>query len=145
MSMIQYKGYLAQLEVDADAGVIVGRVLGTRDGITFEGNTPKEALDAFRHSLDDYLAYCAERGREPDKPFSGRVLLRTTPERHRMMVLVATQESKSLNAWLNEVVAMALVGVNLGEVAEPMVLDHAAGPASMAEARAVGTALETTS
>ena len=59
--------------VDADEGAFVGRVAGLRDVVTFEGATFAEVEQAFRDSVDDYLAFCAERGEPPDRPYSGKI------------------------------------------------------------------------
>ena len=59
---------------------------------------------AFRDSVDEYLDFCAERGRTPDKPYSGKVPLRLSPDLHRAASEAARLEGKSLNAWLSEIV-----------------------------------------
>ena len=70
INALQYKGYMGVIEVDADAKVIFGRVTNIRTVITFEGDTIPEAEQAFRDSIDDYLAWCAEDGMEPEKAIS---------------------------------------------------------------------------
>ena len=50
-----------------EAEVFHGEVVGTRDVIFFEGTSIEELNNEFRFSTDDYLAFCAERGQEPDK------------------------------------------------------------------------------
>ncbi len=77
--MIEYKGYWASVTFDSDAGVFHGEVVHTKDVIVFEGTSVEQLQEEFRFSIDDYLAVCAERGREPDKPFSGRTPLRVSP------------------------------------------------------------------
>lgn len=59
--MLEYKGYFGIAE--ADDGAFVGRVIGLRDVIAFEGKSAAEVEQAFRDSIDDYLAFCAECGR----------------------------------------------------------------------------------
>lgn len=66
--MMEHKGYRGVVSRDGEAGVVFGEVVGVRDVITFEGASVVEARDAFRESVDGYLAFCAERGREPDTP-----------------------------------------------------------------------------
>jgi predicted HicB family RNase H-like nuclease len=107
MNLLTYKGYTGQIEVDTEAGVLFGRVLAIRDVVTFEGDTVAEAVRAFGDSVDDYLAFCAEQGKAPDKPFSGKLPLRTTPERHRRIALAAASAGKSINAWLDDTAAEA--------------------------------------
>lgn len=99
---MEYKGYLAKIEFDDEAAIFHGEVVNTRDVITFQGQSVAELRQAFRGSVDDYLAFCAERGEEPDKPFSGQFVARVSPELHRRASLAAHLAGKSLNAWVAE-------------------------------------------
>ena len=96
--MLEYKGYIGTLE--AEDGVFFGRVAGLRDVITFEGSTFAEVEQAFHESIDDYLAFCAERGEPPDRPYSGKIPLRISPETHRRAAMHAQSEGLSLNQWI---------------------------------------------
>ena len=69
--MITHKGYIAKIEFDEDDKVLHGRILGIRDVITFEADSVEGAIAAFEESVDDYLAFCEERNKEPERPFSG--------------------------------------------------------------------------
>ena len=95
--MLEYKGYNGRVEYDGEAQLFHGEVLGTRDVITFQGMNVEEIEEAFRDSIDDYLEYCQERGEDPDKPFSGRLMVRLPSEIHRELYLEARREGKSLN------------------------------------------------
>lgn len=66
--MLEHRGYKGRVELDSDARLLHGEIVGTRDVITFQGTNVDELEQAFRDSLDDYLEFCAERGEEPDKP-----------------------------------------------------------------------------
>jgi predicted HicB family RNase H-like nuclease len=57
---------------------------------------------AFRESVEDYLAFCKERGEEPDKPFTGNFVVRIPPDLHRQLYADAKREGKSLNALVEE-------------------------------------------
>jgi predicted HicB family RNase H-like nuclease len=96
--MLEYKGYIGTIE--ADDGAFVGRVAGLRDVITFEGETFVEVEQAFRDSVDDYLAFCAARGEPPDRPHSGKIPLPLDPEAHRRAALRAQAEGVTLNQWI---------------------------------------------
>jgi len=96
--MLEYKGYVGTVE--AEDGTFAGRVTGLRDVITFEGETFAEVEQAFRDSIDDYLAFCAERGETPDRPYSGNIPLRIDPETHRRAAARAEAEGVSLNQWI---------------------------------------------
>ena len=100
--MLNHRGYLAVMEVDEDAGIIHGEVINTKDVITFQGETVKEATQAFIDSVEDYLAFCAERGEEPEKPFNGRFLLRLEPEEHRQLYMQARHAKMSLNEFIRQ-------------------------------------------
>ena len=105
--MMSYKGYRATVAYDDEAGIFHGEVIGTRDVITFEGTSVEQLRKEFRFSIDDYLTVCAERGRQPDKPFSGKIPLRVAPKVHRAATAAAKAAGKSLNAWLAETVEQA--------------------------------------
>ena len=105
--MMKYKGYHAEVTYDHEAAVFHGEVVGTRDVIFFEGASVDQLNEEFRFSIDDYLAVCAERDREPDKPYSGRIPLRIPPSLHRAATVSARAEGKSLNAWIAETVERA--------------------------------------
>ena len=70
--MMEHRGYRAVVTFDDEVGVLHGEVVDTRDVITFQGRSVAELRCAFRDSVDEYLKVCAERGRTPDKPLSGR-------------------------------------------------------------------------
>lgn len=100
--MLKYEGYTGRVEFDDEAGVFHGEVLDLRDVITFHGTCVEELERAFRDSIDDYLEFCEEHGDEPDRPFSGRLMLRLPPRLHREVYIRARQEGKSLNQWIAE-------------------------------------------
>jgi predicted HicB family RNase H-like nuclease len=100
--MLKYKGYTGYVEFDDEAGIFHGEVLDLRDVITFQGKSVEEIEQAFRESVNDYLEFCEERREEPDKPFSGRLMLRLPPHLHRKAYVSARREGKSLNQWIAE-------------------------------------------
>lgn len=107
--MMEYKGYVGKVEFDDEAGVFHGEVINTRDVITFQGESVVQLKRAFQESVEDYLAFCAARGEEPDKPFSGQFVTRIAPELHRQVHLAAMTAGKSLNAWVAEQLQSALM------------------------------------
>ncbi len=100
--MMEYKGYFGKVEFDDEAGIFHGEVLDTRDVITFQGQSVDDLKAAFQESIDDYLAFCKQRGEQPNKPFSGQFVTRVPPELHRQVNLAASLSGKSLNAWVVE-------------------------------------------
>jgi len=86
----------------------VGEVINIRDVITFEGTSVDELQKAFRESVDDYLEFCAQRRESPEKPFSGKFVVRLPAELHRKVYVQAKLADKSLNGWVTEVLQAAL-------------------------------------
>lgn len=82
--------------------------MNTRDVITFQGRTVKELQKALKDSIEDYLVFCAARGEDPDKPLSGKFVLRISPELHREVTIAAAREGKSLNKWVAERLAFGV-------------------------------------
>ena len=100
--MMEYKGYFAKVEFDDEANIFHGEIINLRDVITFEGETVDELRTALVDSVEDYLAFCKERGEEPDKPYSGRFLVRVEPELHKTLVIQARKKGKSLNTLVHD-------------------------------------------
>lgn len=99
---MKYKGYEAVVTFDDDVNIFHGEVINTRDVITFQGTSVDELKQALEDSVEDYLAFCAERGEEPDKPFSGNFVVRISPELHRELYTQAKRSGMSLNALIEE-------------------------------------------
>ena len=106
--MMEYKGYFAKVEFDEDDNIFHGEIINLRDVITFEGETVKELKEAFQGSVDDYLDFCAERDEDPEKPYSGKFVVRVEPELHKNITIEARKEGKSLNVWVNDVISKVL-------------------------------------
>lgn len=104
MNHLKYKGYTGKVELSTEDKNFHGTVLDINDVINFRGESFEELEVAFKESIDSYLEFCEELGDEPEKPFSGRVSLRLTPEDHRLASNQAALEDISLNTWLCQAV-----------------------------------------
>jgi len=105
---MEYKGYFAKVEFDEEANIFHGEVINLRDVITFEGETVDKLRKAFKDSVDDYLEFCAERGKDPDKPYSGRFLVRVEPELHKSIAIEARKKNISINSLISEALTKVL-------------------------------------
>ena len=101
--MMKYKGYTGRVEYDDESKIFHGEIIDTKDVITFQGTTVDEIETAFRDSIDDYLEFCQTRGEKPEKPFSGKFVLRVPPELHNKLYIQAQKSGKSLNTWVVDV------------------------------------------
>lgn len=102
-----YKGYRARVEFDARDSIFVGQVLGLADRITFHGTTVDKLIADFHAGIDHYLKDCAKTGRDPQKPASGKLMLRIRPEVHLAVSMAAHAKGKSINQWVDEVLERA--------------------------------------
>ena len=100
--MMKYQGYIGHVEYDEKAKIFHGEVVGLRDIITFQGKTMEELEQSFHDSVNDYLAWCKERGEKPEKTFSGTFNLRISPELHAKLVMHAKAEGVSLNLYITQ-------------------------------------------
>jgi len=104
---MRYKGYVARIDYDDEDAIFTGRILGIRDGVGFHAETVEGLRAAFREALEDYIESCARIGKTPQKPYSGRMMFRTSPETHQQAARAAELAGKSLNQWAEEVLAEA--------------------------------------
>ncbi len=98
--MMKYKSYSASIEFDEEAEIFHGEVEGIRAVVTFQAKSAPELKQAFYDSIDDYLAWCSEENRVPDKPFSGNFPVRTSAELHRDAFMTAKSSGKTFNLWV---------------------------------------------
>ena len=108
MNTLSYKGYTAKIEFDPDDNILFGNIIGIRDTVGFHGESVAELKDAFHEAVDFYLDSCKKAGREPNKPFSGKFLVRIKSELHGEIAAAAAHNGKSLNKWLSETLAQAV-------------------------------------
>lgn len=107
MNGMTYKGYVARVEFDAEDRIFVGHIIGIRDIVGFHGETVNELETAFHEAADGYLAACKELGQKPNKPYSGKLLLRVGAEVHAAAAAAAESAGKSLNQWASDVLNKA--------------------------------------
>jgi len=108
MNTMSHRGYTARVEYDERDNILVGRLLGIRSIIGFHADTVGELRLEFETAVEDYLAECKEEGVKPEKPASGKLLLRVPPEVHGKALVAAQASGKSLNQWATEILQSAV-------------------------------------
>ena len=99
-SMMEYKGYRATVEFDAEDNIFVGQVFGINDSINFHGKSVEELKEMFRQSIDNYLELCSRIGKPPEKEYKGTFNIRISPEMHRRAALEAANQKVTLNQYI---------------------------------------------
>lgn len=110
MNTMTYLGYTAKIELDDRDNIFVGRILGIRSIISFHGRSVADLRREFKLAINDYLEDCRENGLSPEKPASGKLLLRVPPEVHSKAMVAAQSAGKSLNQWAMELLQRAVNG-----------------------------------
>lgn len=108
MNTMTYKGHAARIEFDERDEIFVGRILGIHTLISFHGETVAQLRSEFETAIDDFLSECKQLGVKPEKPASGKLLLRVPPEVHGVALVAAQASGKSLNQWATEVLQNAV-------------------------------------
>jgi len=106
---LTYKGYTAIVGFSAEDECLVGHIAGINDIIGFHADSVDEIRKVFKETVDDYLASCVKIGREPNKPYSGKVTLRLPPGLHAQLAIQAEANGSSLNSWLVSTLSQAIV------------------------------------
>lgn len=99
-SMIEYKGYHASVEYDAEDDIFVGEVFGITDSLNFHGASVKELKEMFEQCIDNYLNLCEKINKKPDKEFKGSFNVRIPPEMHKKAALAAAKQKITLNQYV---------------------------------------------
>lgn len=97
-NILEYKGYHAKIEFNADSFTIRGKIDGINDYIDFESDSLDKIEFEFHSAVDDYLAFCEEVGKSPEKEYKGSFNVRVTPELHKEAANIAMRNGMSLNS-----------------------------------------------
>ena len=93
----EYKGYSTEIQFSAEDQVLYGKIDGITDYVDFESASPLEIEQEFHRAVDDYLAFCQQMGKVPDKAYKGSFNVRIPPDLHKRAVSCASREHISLN------------------------------------------------
>jgi predicted HicB family RNase H-like nuclease len=108
MNSMSYRGYTARIDFDDRDGIFVGKVLGIHAMIQFHGESVPELRADFESAIDFFIQDCEQRGIAPEKPASGKIMLRLTPDIHAASLIAAQAEGISLNQWAGKAISQAL-------------------------------------
>lgn len=94
INVLKYRGYHTKVECDIESGTLYGRIEGIRDFVNFEAKAIEDVEKQFHLAVDDYLSFCEEVGKNPDKEYKGSFNVRISPELHRRLALFADKNVK---------------------------------------------------
>lgn len=96
-NILEYKGYHAKVEIDLEDNVLYGKIEGIKDLVNFESESIENLESEFHSAVDDYLEFCKEVGKNPEKEYSGTFNVRIDPELHKQLSVMALKNNESLN------------------------------------------------
>lgn len=109
MGRLRYKGYSGSIEFSEEDNIFVGEVLGLkRNAIIFEGSSVEELRKDFEDGVDSYLGFCQANNITPEKPYSGKLILRIQPSLHGKAAERAADCGISLNEFISRAIQAAL-------------------------------------
>ncbi|WP_257279760.1 type II toxin-antitoxin system HicB family antitoxin [Endozoicomonas sp. ISHI1] len=98
--MMKHRGYIAKVEYDNEDRIFLGHLAGIKDIVGFHGSSVDELETAFHEAVDEYIAISEKTGRPVQRPYSGNLMLRISPEVHAAAATAAEAKGKSLNQWV---------------------------------------------
>lgn len=108
MNAMNYKNYKAKIEYSDEDECFIGHIAGIQDIVGFHGESVAELRDAFEEAVNDYLETCKKLNRSPQKPYSGNIMLRISPDVHAAVAVAAEVSGKSINQWAMDTFAEAV-------------------------------------
>ena len=105
---LKYKDFIGSVEYSTDDDCFFGKLLGTTDLVTFEGNSVDTLKAALAEAVEDYLVLCKEVGKEPQKIYKGSFNVRISPDLHKEAVMLANRKGISLNAFVEKTIYEAV-------------------------------------
>ena len=100
---------LIACEFSEEDEMFFGRVLGIRSLISYEGDNAKDLIADFHNSVDEYLKWCEDEGRKPEKAYKGSFNIRISPKLHKQLVICAMSHDMTLNGYIQEILEKAVV------------------------------------
>lgn len=105
-----YKGYTGSIELSVEDNCLYGKILGITDLISYEGYTISELRGNFENAVDEYLDFCSEIGKEPQREYKGTFNVRISPELHKKAAIEAARENQTLNWIVGRAMELYLCG-----------------------------------
>lgn len=107
-NILEYKGYYTKIEYSVEDRVLYGKIEGIGDLVNFHSESPETIEEEFHTAVDDYLAFCKDLGKNPEKPYKGVFNVRVSPELHRKAAMAADKKGETLNAFVVKAIRAAV-------------------------------------
>ena len=108
-NVLEYKGYFTKVEYDAEDGILYGKIEGINDMVNFESHSMKSVEKEFHRAVDEYLNFCAEVGKQPEKEYKGTFNVRISPALHKKLSAIAGKNGDTLNASVEKAIQQYVI------------------------------------
>jgi predicted HicB family RNase H-like nuclease len=98
--LLEYRGYHGSVDFSAEDEIFHGKVQFIESLLIYYGTSVNEIKKEFHDTVDSYLAFCEQNGKEPNKPYTGSFNVRTGPDLHRAAAIAAMKSGKKLNEYV---------------------------------------------
>ena len=109
-NILSYKGYWSKLEFSQSDKVFHGKIEGISDLVTFESESAREIEAEFHNAVDDYLSFCQDVGKSPDKSYNGSFNIRISPTLHKDLARLASISNQSINSFVEQAISDKVYG-----------------------------------
>jgi predicted HicB family RNase H-like nuclease len=110
VNTLSYRGFLAKVEFDEDDRLLVGKIVGIEDGVTFHADNVADLSAAFHDAVEDYVEACAKVGKVATPSYSGRLSLEVDPDLHRRAAAAAEKAGVDLKRFAAKALEAAVAG-----------------------------------
>ena len=107
-NVLKYKGYYAVVQYSAEDEVLYGKIEGIDDLVSFESDSICVIKNEFENAVDDYIEYCKEIGKEPDKVYKGSFNVRIPVELHKKIAMSALCDNITMNQAVQNAIELYL-------------------------------------
>ena len=111
---LHYKDYIGSIAFSEEDAVFHGKVVGIKSLISFEGDSVSAITEDFHSAVDEYLDFCDQNGKQPEKPFKGSFNVRIGADLHRMAALAASSRGISLNSLVEDAIRQNVAMQKMG-------------------------------
>ena len=105
---LHYKNYTGSVNFSEEDAVFHGKVIGIKALISFEGDSVNAITSDFHKAVDEYLKFCAAKGKGPEKPFKGSFNVRISTYLQRKLAFTAFARGVSLNTLVEDAIRQSV-------------------------------------
>lgn len=103
-NILKINGYSAKISFDSDREYFRGEFIDINGYADFYATDIKGLYDEGEKSLSIFLKACEEDGISPDKSYSGKFILRMSPQLHSKITTIAISEDTAINNLLLNII-----------------------------------------